>query len=141
MMRIRVLCAGLCLAAVFQGRLFCAAEGPAVWTDKDQTKFQERLEKRTRKRLHFVAVALNLTPDQKAAVQKILDDRNAQIVAEEKEYRDKRVSIRNEARDKFLAVFNAEQRDVYQNGEGQKGGVRMHDQQPGRYRGGGLDEE
>jgi len=131
----------LCLMMLGSLRPARAADGAAAWTDKDQAKFQERLDKRTRKRLRTISHQLNLTPEQVAAVQKILDDRNAQMLAQENDYRQKRAALRNETQQKFLQEFTPEQRDLYENGEGQRGGTRLHDQQPARYHGGGLDED
>jgi hypothetical protein len=141
-MKIRSFLILFCLFLVGQHAPFLwAGQNDAVWAERDETRFHERLEKRTHRRLRYVVNALHLTPEQKVAVEKILEDRNGEIEAQEKDFRQKRAALRNETRDKVIQVFTPGQRDLYENGEGQKGGSRLHDQQPGRYKGGGLDEE
>jgi len=134
-------CVGLCLLMIGQRLPARAAGAPTTWTDKDEAKFKDKLEKRTKRRLRIVSSELKLTPDQQASVLKILEARNDEMAALEKDYRQKRATLRSDTQQQFLPVFTDEQRDLYENGEGQKGGTRLHDQQPGRYVGGGLDED
>jgi len=111
------------------------------WTPKEEEKYQEKLERQSKKRLRIVSVELRLTEDQRQQIETILKDRNEKVVMIEKEYRQKKADLRDETKGKVMALLTPEQKDLYENGQGELKGSHIHDQSPGRYKGGGLHED
>ncbi len=88
-----------------------------------------------------MARELGLSLGPKTSIEAVLKERDEKVFALEKDIREKRAALRANTLSKILGILTPLQRELYEKGRWSENVGRLHDQSPGRYRGGGLHED